>query len=57
MNPGSDFKLVDFYFPLFKDFAFTSGTKESTNQPGLKSCYPGIHFNLQHPHCRQCHGQ
>ena len=29
--------LVDLYFPLFKDFAFTSGTKENTNQPSLKS--------------------
>ena len=38
---------VDWYFPLFKDFVFTSGTKENTNQPNLKS---GIHFNLQHKH-------
>ena len=30
---------VDFYFPLFKDFVFTSGTKENANQPtcSLKS--------------------
>ena len=28
---------VDLYFPLFKDFVFTSGTKENTNQPSLKS--------------------
>ena len=24
---------VDFYFPLFKDFVFTSGTKENANRP------------------------
>ena len=35
MNPGqNDFKLVwfVFYFCLFKDFVFTPGTKENTNQ-------------------------
>ena len=26
---------VDLYFPLFKDFVFTSGTKENTNQTGF----------------------
>ena len=30
MNP-------DLYFPLFKDFVFTSGTKENTNHTSLKS--------------------
>ena len=27
---------VDLYFPLFKDFIFTSGTKKNTNQPACK---------------------
>ena len=36
MNPGqNDFKLVLFVFSF--DFVFTSGTKENTNQPSLKS--------------------
>ena len=27
---------VDLNFPLLKDFVFTPGTKENTNQPNLK---------------------
>ena len=28
--------LFDLYFPLFKDFVFTSVTKENTNQTRMK---------------------